>query len=270
MITGVAFLAIVAVVAARRGDLTKLGELRPRCAWLVVLALVVQFVIITIIAGWIPHLLAQLLHLASYAMALVFVWCNRRTPGIGVIVLGGALNLTAIVANGGVMPASEAALEFAGKATTSAEFENSTAQADARLVWLGDVFAFPAGMPFANVFSLGDIVLVVGGWLLVSRQCPPRPARPVAAETAVTAPASVDPTAPAQPTVAPGWYADPSGRYLARWWSGQQWTGHVRQATSATSAAAAAAGSGAAVTARPMTRMSAPSASASAGVAARA
>ena len=109
--------------------------------------------------------------LPDYGLALVFVWANRRIGGIRLTVLGGVLNLIAIVANGGVMPASAAALEFAGKPLTTGEFENSTTQADANLAFLGDVFALPEGLPFANVFSVGDIILLVGGYFLVSRAC---------------------------------------------------------------------------------------------------
>jgi hypothetical protein len=31
----------------------------------------------------------------------------------------------------------------------------------ARLAWLGDVFAVPRGWPFANVFSAGDVIVVI-------------------------------------------------------------------------------------------------------------
>jgi hypothetical protein len=32
----------------------------------------------------------------------------------------------------------------------------------------------------------------------------------------------------ADASVGAGWYRDPSGRYLQRWWDGAAWTGHVR------------------------------------------
>jgi hypothetical protein len=31
----------------------------------------------------------------------------------------------------------------------------------ARLPWLGDVFAIPKGWPLANVFSIGDVAMVI-------------------------------------------------------------------------------------------------------------
>lgn len=42
---------------------------------------------------------------------------------------------------------------------------------DPWLPWLGDVLWVPAGLPLANVFSLGDVLIVAGlGWL-VHRTC---------------------------------------------------------------------------------------------------
>ena len=32
----------------------------------------------------------------------------------------------------------------------------------------------------------------------------------------------------ADASIGAGWYRDPSGRYLQRWWDGASWTGHVR------------------------------------------
>jgi hypothetical protein len=75
--------------------------------------------------------------------------------------LGAALNLLAITANGGVMPASPAALARAGLADDPG-FQNSTVLADPRLAFLGDVFAVPASWPLSNVFSIGDVLIAAG------------------------------------------------------------------------------------------------------------
>ena len=63
------------------------------------------------------------------------------------------------------------ALQRAGWPTVSDQFENSTALAHPRLLFLGDVFAVPKWVPFANVFSIGDLLLVLGGIALVHRLC---------------------------------------------------------------------------------------------------
>lgn len=122
---------------------------------------------IEVFAGTLGGVLAAIAHLLSYGFALVFVWHNRKVTGMALMVTGGPLNLAAIAANGGVMPAQRSALESAGIIVDSPEFENSAVVDDARLWFLGDIFAIPEGVPFANVFSIGDIVLVLGGGITV-------------------------------------------------------------------------------------------------------
>jgi predicted MFS family arabinose efflux permease len=51
------------------------------------------------------------------------------------------------------------------------EFANSAAVAEPKLWFLGDVFALPAGWPMANVFSIGDLLLLAGAFVLLHRQC---------------------------------------------------------------------------------------------------
>ena len=87
---------------------------------------------------------------------------NRRVPGMALTALGAALNLLAITANGGVMPASPAALAAAGLPVDEAGFQSSTAVDGPQLAFLGDVFAIPASWPLSNVFSVGDVLIGVG------------------------------------------------------------------------------------------------------------
>ncbi len=51
------------------------------------------------------------------------------------------------------------------------EFTNSDAVEGANLAFLGDVFAIPAGWPGANVFSVGDVVIVLGALLALHALC---------------------------------------------------------------------------------------------------
>ena len=165
------FLVVLAVglltVRPAGGRFQVLSEVPLRAPWLVALALALQVVTISVLTNP-PHLLAAGLHVLSYAVAALFLWCNRRLAGLPVLTAGAALNLTAIVANAGVMPAREAALSSAGIVADPSHFANSATLDDARLAFLGDVFAVPeaAGL-LANVFSVGDVLLAVGAvWLL--------------------------------------------------------------------------------------------------------
>ncbi|MGF1596809.1 MAG: DUF5317 domain-containing protein [Acidimicrobiales bacterium] len=171
MILAVVFALVVATVPVLGGRLSRLAELRIRLGATIAASLVLQTVIISVLPSSLPFAVAATLHLFSYALALVFVKVNWRIVGMPVLVIGGLLNLAAIAANGGVMPARAGALEAAGRASTEGEFINSDVQEGARLALLGDVFAIPEPVPLANVFSVGDVLLVVGGAVVVHRAC---------------------------------------------------------------------------------------------------
>ena len=79
------------------------------------------------------------------------------------------------------MPADpELALHVAREA--GGGFVNSGAVADARLLFLGDVLATPAWLPLYNVYSVGDVTIVLGVLFLLHAVCGSRlaPRRAVA------------------------------------------------------------------------------------------
>ena len=104
----------------------------------------------------------RILHLATYALAAACLIRNLDLRFVWLVGVGGLLNLIAIAANGGVMPASRGALETAGLDVKSGEFANSDYVEDAHVGFLGDVFAIPDGWPGANVFSVGDVLMLLG------------------------------------------------------------------------------------------------------------
>lgn len=161
-------------VPLRGGRLSRLAELRFRHTWLVFASLGVQILIINVVAEHVSGAVGEIVHLSTYVLAVAFIVANRHIRGMLVVALGASMNLAAIAANGGVMPASATAWRIArGALPDGSTFENSLPVADPRLGFLGDVFAIPAGWPFANVFSAGDIVLVAGVTYLAHRQCRP-------------------------------------------------------------------------------------------------
>jgi hypothetical protein len=101
------------------------------------------------------------IYVASTALVLVAVLANRAIRGMAIVAFGAASNLVAIVANGGFMPASQAAMDALGKSDPTT-YSNSDIVADPVLAPLTDVFALPAWLPFANVFSIGDLLIGVG------------------------------------------------------------------------------------------------------------
>jgi Family of unknown function (DUF5317) len=170
MLIGVAMLVILASVPLAGGRLGALAGIRLRQAWAIVTAVAVQVLITTVAPGGSAGVRAAL-HLGTYVVAGIFVVANRRLPGLWLIALGAGLNLLVISVNGGVMPADPGALERAGLPVVVGEFQNSTVLEVPRLPFLGDVFAVPHPVPFANVFSVGDVVLLLGGLLTLHRLC---------------------------------------------------------------------------------------------------
>ena len=88
-----------------------------------------------------------------------------------IIAVGGLSNFIAIAANGGVMPTAPAAAKSLAVTGSTDEFVNSRVLEDPKLQFLGDVFATPTSLPLHNVFSVGDIILLFGVFVLVHAAC---------------------------------------------------------------------------------------------------
>jgi hypothetical protein len=142
------------------GRLGALADLRLRRLWAIYAAL--GLAVLGVGLPGLPDGLRSLLLVAAYPVGAVFLAANRRVPGVPLAALGAALNLLAIAANGGVMPASPSALATAGLPVDQPGFQSSTDLAEPRLAFLGDVFAIPASWPLSNVFSVGDLLIGAG------------------------------------------------------------------------------------------------------------
>ena len=163
-----ALVAGIAIGALLGGRLERLESLRLRWIWLALAGLVVQLVLFSpLMPGALAQSAGPALYVASTVAALAFVARNLRVPGLAIVALGAASNLAVIVANGGTMPASRAALEAVGRAGIGG-YANSRELASPLLAPLGDVFALPAWLPLANVFSIGDVLIGIGIAILVA------------------------------------------------------------------------------------------------------
>jgi hypothetical protein len=167
---------VVCSVPIAGGRLTKLGDVELRGVPCIVGSLAVQVLIVTILPGGDPTL-HRLLHVASYLLAGLFLFLNRRLPGLPLVALGALANAIAIFANNGVMPATAAALRAAGEPITTGTYTNSNVVAHARLPFLGDIFAIPKPLPLHNVFSIGDVCITLGVVIAVHTLCGSRIAR---------------------------------------------------------------------------------------------
>jgi hypothetical protein len=160
LLLAVVVLSVVAVGPAG-GSLSALGRVRLRFAPAIFGALAIQIAVISLFPGGSPWL-HRALYAGSYALAAVFLVANRRLAGMRMLALGATLNLIAILANNGVMPASRSALRTAGRLTSSTDFLNSAPVAHPRLLFLGDILPVPRWIPLANVYSIGDVCIAIG------------------------------------------------------------------------------------------------------------
>jgi hypothetical protein len=170
---------------ATGGRLGNVQRAHFRCSWLVVAALALQLIAFSpvgshLAAGWVIAL-----HLASYGGLITFAAINLRSPGVVVASLGLVCNALVIAVNGGYMPARRAALATAGVLYSGDSAANSRlADGSTRFAFLGDVFALPKGVPLANVFSIGDVLIAAGLALLIilaMHRATPRPQTEAAA-----------------------------------------------------------------------------------------
>jgi hypothetical protein len=143
------------------GRLGRLGQLELRWAPLAVLGLAVQAVVFFGPVADRVGAMGVPLYVSSTVLVLVAVLRNMALPGMALVAVGAAANLAAIVANGGYMPASAAALAALGKDIGSG-YSNSAILPDPALAPLTDLFTMPGWLPFANVFSVGDVLIFMG------------------------------------------------------------------------------------------------------------
>ena len=168
MIIPLAALLGLALPGLLGGDLRRLGHVRLRSVGVVVVAFLGQLLAVSVLDG--PPALLSAVHVASYVVVGYAVWENRRLPGLLVLAAGALSNGVTIAVNGGTLPARAGALRAAGLGD-EAGFANSGVLEHPHLAFLGDVFAIPAGVPLANVFSVGDVLVVAGATWASLRIC---------------------------------------------------------------------------------------------------
>lgn len=160
MIIPVAALAVFLLPLLIGGHVRHLGAVPLRHVGWIMAALAVQILIVEIVTG--PVAVLRAVHIVTYVMLAAFVLVNRRIPGLLLIGIGAGMNGLAIAVNDGVLPARAGALRAAGVGANAEGFVNSGTVAHPHLALLGDVFAVPASLPLANVFSTGDVVIILG------------------------------------------------------------------------------------------------------------
>jgi hypothetical protein len=161
----VAFVLAVLVLAG--GSIRSLAAIRFRWPALVCAGLMLQFVIFPLGGGRSPWpALTPALYLLSMLLVGLWTLLNRHIPGVLLAGAGVLCNFLAIAANGGLMPVDPQLAAMAGIERSAPEHlvvHNSIARSAAVQLWfLTDILPVPAIIPFASVFSIGDVLLTAG------------------------------------------------------------------------------------------------------------
>lgn len=170
-------LAAGVVLARWRGHSYQPPELR--ASWLAFLAFLPQLVLL-----YLPNFRVRVSDRVSAACLLIsllvfvgFAWVNRSLPGMSILLIGLALNLTVMAANGGFMPISP---QTAGQLVPDGallDFQSGDRfgvkdiylpPLETRFEWLADRFLTPARFSYRAAFSLGDVFIAIGAFGLLA------------------------------------------------------------------------------------------------------
>lgn len=155
----------------RGGKISRLGELVLRDSWLVPVALLIQGGLYWAAVhgiGFGPSWLLQLLGTGSYFLLLFFTFRNISLPGMRWLTFGILLNTLVIALNGGVMPVDPLFLpEQSRKALLEGVGTHGLMTSLTRLSFLADRFYLAIPGLGKQVFSVGDVLIDIGIFLLV-------------------------------------------------------------------------------------------------------
>lgn len=140
------------------GRLARFADLR--ISWWPLLAVAVGIRLAAPLAGG----LAAAAYVGAFLAIALVALRSARLPGMRVIAAGAALNLAVVALNGG-MPVDAGALTAAGARPPGDALHVSLTEASA-LPLLADRIPLA---PFRGVYSLGDVLLTVGGFWLPFR-----------------------------------------------------------------------------------------------------
>lgn len=168
--------------AGWRGHSYRPPELR--YFWMLFLAFLPQFVTIYVpfFRERVPDWLAAASLLTSQVLLVGFAILNKRLAGMPILIVGAALNLIVISANGGFMPisphtASQLVSEkIVQDIATGSRFGTKDIllrPEETRFEWLADRFLTPGGFRYQAAFSLGDVFIAIGIWWLLAYQRAP-------------------------------------------------------------------------------------------------
>ncbi|NLI12202.1 DUF5317 domain-containing protein [Pelotomaculum propionicicum] len=158
------------------GRIQNLKNISFRHSWLVFVAVAIKIITnsnLRLVIG-IPDSLGQKLYIISLFLVAVFVLLNMHLRGLFLVGLGLISNLTAIVFNSGYMPVK---IEYLNLVSTPEElvkisqglplYNHIAAGPSTKFFFLSDIFLMPHWILITRVFSIGDVILTIGGAIFI-------------------------------------------------------------------------------------------------------
>ncbi len=113
------------------------------------------------------------IHILTYLLLIYVVYINRGIYGLKLVFIGTSLNLIPIIFNGGKMPVSLRALEFAKLnkliyvLNEKISLTHRLMDPETKFTFLSDIIPIPKPYFFPKVISLGDIFISIGLFILL-------------------------------------------------------------------------------------------------------
>ncbi|MFT9487902.1 MAG: DUF5317 domain-containing protein [Tepidibacillus sp.] len=159
----------VLIAKLRGGRVLNFLDLDIHSPWLIILALFIQLPIMFLY----PKFLFVAM-IVSYILLLLFLYQNKNLHGSKWVFMGIILNMVVMLANGGRMPvdmraAQELIPEHIPSLLAGTYGKHIAMTINTSFRFLGDIFYVPAPYPHPVVFSIGDVLISIGLFILIQK-----------------------------------------------------------------------------------------------------
>lgn len=166
----------------RGGKFKKLGTSLLRFSWLIFLSFALQLGISIMISLGHPFVIQyrMSLYVLAYILLFVALFLNMQFKCMWFIMIGAIANFAAIMLNGGSMPIDMGILQQQGfenmfHSISMEAFPQYIPLEEAGLYtsYLGKRLSMPAIYPLKQIFSIGDLLIVIGIFFLIQSMMTP-------------------------------------------------------------------------------------------------
>ncbi|SDJ92987.1 DUF5317 domain-containing protein [Natronincola ferrireducens] len=166
----------------RGGKFKRLGTTMLRFSWFILLTFILRLGIDIMISLGYPLVIEyrMILYVIAYSLLFIALFLNMHFKCMWFIMLGSIANFAAIILNSGSMPVDMRVLETVGFQNMMNSIQLGTLpqyipleEAKLYTEYLGRRLSMPSFYPLKQVFSGGDILIVIGIFFLIQNMMTP-------------------------------------------------------------------------------------------------